>query len=77
MIFKGLIWVMETIYEAAENELFNIEEIQKKLIRLQTMYELEEISREDYEAAKEILMDRLKKAIERNKELEENSTMED
>jgi len=77
MIFKALLWIVETIYKAAEDELYNVENIQKKFIELRTMYELGEIGDEDYNTAKKILMERLEKAIERKKELDNNDGLGD
>ena len=48
--------VGEHVKEEVDKEMYDLEHIQKKLIQLQMMYELEEISEELYEQQEEELL---------------------
>lgn len=48
--------VGEHVKEEVDKEMYDLEHIQKKLIQLQMMYELEEISEEFYEQQEEELL---------------------
>lgn len=65
MIFKLFTWpidavryVGEKVQEELEKELYDLEVIQKKLVRLQMMYEMEDITEEVYEQEEEVLLER-------------------
>ncbi|MGI8315993.1 gas vesicle protein GvpG [Halobacillus mangrovi] len=53
-----IVKVGEHVKEEVDKELYDLEHIQKKLIQLQMMYELEEISEETYQAQEEVLLER-------------------
>ncbi len=59
---KGFMKILEVIHDEAHNELYNPEKIRQELMQLQVKLEMEEISEEEYDAAEEILLDRLDEA---------------
>jgi hypothetical protein len=62
---KGLTWIAQKIAEQAENELYDAGRIRGQLMELELRLDLEEISEEEYLAAEEILLERLKVVQER------------
>ncbi|MBM7095651.1 MULTISPECIES: gas vesicle protein GvpG [Alteribacter] len=65
MIFKLFTWPIDTLVmvgkkvkEEVDKELYDLEHIQQKLIHLQMMLEMEEISEEAYEKQEEELLER-------------------
>ncbi|MYL49220.1 gas vesicle protein GvpG [Halobacillus litoralis] len=66
--------VGEHVKEEVDKEMYDIEHIQKKLIQLQMMYELEEISEEHYEEQEEELLIRYEVAKKLEMEQWENMT---
>ncbi|WP_371933425.1 gas vesicle protein GvpG [Halobacillus litoralis] len=60
--------------EEVDKEMYDLEHIQKKLIQLQMMYELEEISEEHYEEQEEELLIRYEVAKKMEMEQWENMT---
>ncbi|MUV37888.1 hypothetical protein JNUCC1_01694 [Lentibacillus sp. JNUCC-1] len=61
--------VGEKVQEEADQELYDLNTIQRKLVELQTMYELGEVSEQAYEQQEAELMDRYE--IAKQKELEQ------
>lgn len=53
-----IIKVGEHVKEEVDKEMYDLDHIQKKLIQLQMMYELEEISEETYQSQEEVLLER-------------------
>ena len=52
-----IVKIGEKVQEEVEKELYDLEHIQKKLIHLQMMYELEEIDEDSYkQSEKELLI---------------------
>ena len=62
---KGLVWVARKVAEQAEKELYDEGKLRGQLLELELRCELGEISQEEYAAAEEILLERLKIARER------------
>ncbi len=57
--FKGVLWVVRTLAEHAEQELYNEDNIRKDLLRLEQQYELGKIALDDFESAESELLERL------------------
>ncbi|SFE92510.1 gas vesicle protein GvpG [Alteribacillus iranensis] len=75
MIHKLFTWPLDTVLavankvkDEADKELYDIEHIQKKLAHLQMVYEMEEISEEEFESQEEDLLRRYRIAKEREQE---------
>ncbi|MDY0394607.1 gas vesicle protein GvpG [Virgibacillus halophilus] len=66
--------VGEKVQEEADKELYDLNTIQRKLVQLQTMYELDEISGEVYEQQETELMERYEIAKRREMEQWEELT---
>ncbi|SFF67080.1 Gas vesicle protein G [Halobacillus alkaliphilus] len=64
-----IVKVGEHVKEEVDKELYDLEHIQKKLVNLQMMYELDEISEEVYESQEEELLERYE--IAKKMELEQ------
>jgi hypothetical protein len=62
---KGVIWVAEKVAEQAEKELYDEEAVRGQLMELELRYDLGEISEEEYLAAEEALLERLRVIRER------------
>ena len=62
---KGVIWIAEKVNEQAEKELYDEDAVRGKLTELELRYDLGEISEEEYLAAEETLLARLKIIRER------------
>lgn len=61
---KGLMGIVKAIAEMAENELTDESKIKEDLLFLQTLYETDQISEEEYEQKEAELLDRLTAARE-------------
>lgn len=59
---KGFMNILKVIHDEAHNELYNPEKIRQELMQLQVKLEMNEITEEEYDAAEEILLDRLDEA---------------
>ena len=57
--FKGLAWIAEKLRDQAWGELTDRSKIQAELLELQMLYEMEEISEEEYNRKEAALMERL------------------
>ncbi|ASF40484.1 gas vesicle protein GvpG [Halobacillus halophilus] len=53
-----IVKVGEHVKEEVDKEMYDLDHIQKKLVNLQMMYELDEISQDVYEAQEEELLER-------------------
>jgi len=60
--FKGVLWIVETLAAHAEQELYNPDNIQKELMKLEQQYELGEITIEEFESTESELLQRLNQA---------------
>jgi hypothetical protein len=62
---KGVIWIAEKVAEQADREMYDGDKVQGQLIELELRYDLGEISEEEYMAAEEALLERLRVIRER------------
>jgi hypothetical protein len=62
---KGTMWVLEKVHEAAEAQYYDPGAIKRDLVDLERRLEAGEIDEETFEAAEEILLDRLDEAARR------------
>jgi hypothetical protein len=60
--FKGVLWVVKTLAEHAEQELYNEDNIRKDLLGLEQQYELGKITLVEFESAENELLQRLNQA---------------
>jgi Gas vesicle protein G len=65
---KGLVGILKKIAELAEAELTDESKIKEELLLLQTLYETDQISEEEYEKKEAELLERLTMAREREDE---------
>ena len=56
---KGLISIFAKIYEMAEAEFTDEDKIKEELLLLQTLYDSDEISEEEYQEQEDALLERL------------------
>jgi hypothetical protein len=56
---KGLVGILKTIAEVAESEVSNESRIKEDLLLLQTLYEIDEITEEEYQKREDELLERL------------------
>jgi hypothetical protein len=61
---KGLLSIFEKIYEMAQAELTDESKIKEELLRSQTLYEIDEITEEEYQKIEAELLERLTLARE-------------
>ena len=61
---KGLVSIFKKIYEMAQAELTDESKIKEELLRLQTMYEIDQISEEEYQKKEGEVLERLSVARE-------------
>ena len=59
---KGVLWIVKTLAEHAEQELYNEDNIRKDLLRLEQQYELGKITLKEFENAESELLQRLNQA---------------
>jgi hypothetical protein len=62
---KGVVWIAEKVAEQAEQEFFSEDKIRGQLMELELRYDLGEIGKEEYLAAEDILLERLRAARDR------------
>jgi hypothetical protein len=63
--FKGLMWLVETLANHAESELYDESNIRKELVLLEQRLDLGEITEEAFESAETALLERLNEARRR------------
>ena len=63
---KGLIGIFEKIYDMAQAELNDEARIKDDLLRLQTLYEFDQIAEEEFQKKEAELLERLTAAREAN-----------
>jgi hypothetical protein len=56
---KGVLWIVETLAEHADRELYDEDNIRKDLLRLEQQYDLGKITLEEFETAESELLQRL------------------
>jgi hypothetical protein len=56
---KGVVWLGEKLNEVVDKELSDTGRIKEELMRLQLQFELDEISRQEYDQKENELLDRL------------------
>ncbi len=61
---KGLTSIFTKIYEMAQTELTDETKIKEELLQLQTLYEIDEITDEEYQIKEAALLERLTLARE-------------
>ena len=61
---QGMLWLARTIEEQANAELYDQDKILGKLTELELSLDLKQIDLAEYEAAEEVLLQRLKKSRE-------------
>ena len=59
---KGVMWIVQTIAEHAERELYDEANIRTDLLKLEQQYDLGEITIEEFEANEAELLERLNQA---------------
>ena len=59
---KGMLWIVKTIAEHAEQELYDEDNIRKDLLKLEQQYEHGKITLADFESAESELLQRLNQA---------------
>ena len=62
---RGVTWIAEKVAEQADRELFSEEAVRGQLMELELRYDLGEVSEEEYLAAEELLLERLRVIRER------------
>jgi hypothetical protein len=62
---EGVVWITNKLVEQAENELYNEDKLRGQLMELELRFDMGEIGEEEYLAAEEDLLARLKVARER------------
>jgi hypothetical protein len=70
--FKGLFWVFEEITRRAEAELYDVGKLQRELLELRQAFELGDVGQEEYDSREEQLVKRLRIAMERKMEEQED-----
>ena len=60
---KGLMAIFEKVHEMAKQELSDESRIKEELLRTQTLYELDQISEEEYLARETEILKRLDQAV--------------
>lgn len=60
--FNGLMWLVQTLAEHAERELYDEDNIRRDLLKLEQQLELGKIAIEDFESAEAELLERLNEA---------------
>ncbi len=59
---RGMLWIVQTIAEHAERELYDEDNIRKDLLKLEHQYELGKMTLEEFESAESELLQRLNQA---------------
>lgn len=56
---KGLVSIFKKVYEMAQAELTDESKLKEELLRLQTMYEIDQISQQEYQKREAEVLERL------------------
>ena len=62
---KGVVWIAEKVAEQADKELYDEDKVRGQLMELELHFDLGELGEEEYLAAEEVLLARLKVIRER------------
>ena len=62
---KGLLWIAEKIEEQADSQMYNADNVRGELMELELRLDMGEITEEEYMAAEEQLLARLREIRER------------
>jgi hypothetical protein len=65
---RGVVWITERVAEQADKELYGESTIRSQLYELQAAYEWGELSDEEFEAAENELLERLRISVARRRE---------
>ncbi|MBI4606180.1 MAG: gas vesicle protein GvpG [Planctomycetes bacterium] len=68
---KGVMWIGQKFHEVAGADVSDRDALRKKLLEIQLLYEMDEISEEEYELKEREILDLLE-AADRDDELEES-----
>lgn len=60
---KGLMAIFEKVHELVEQELSDESKLKEELLRIQTLYELDQVSEEEYLIKEADILKRLERAI--------------
>lgn len=60
---KGLMAIFEKVHELAKQELSDESKIKEELLRVQTLYEFDQVSEEEYLAREAEILKRLERAV--------------
>lgn len=60
---KGLVAIFEKVHELAEQELSDESKIKEELLRIQTLYELDQVSEEEYLTRETEILKRLERVV--------------
>ena len=62
---KGVMWIAEKVVEQADKEVYDEDKLRGRLMELELRFELGEMAEQEYLAAEELLLARLKVARQR------------
>jgi len=62
---KGVMWIAEKVVEQADKEVYDEDKLRGLLMELELRFELGEMAEQEYLAAEELLLERLKVARQR------------
>ena len=62
---KGVMWIAEKVVEQADKEVYDEDKLRGLLMELELRFELGEMAEQEYLAAEEVLLERLKVARQR------------
>jgi hypothetical protein len=62
---KGVMWIAEKVVEQADKEVYDEDKLRGLLLELELRFELGEMAEQEYLAAEELLLERLKVARQR------------
>jgi hypothetical protein len=65
---KGVMWIAEQVAEQAERELYDPDRVRAKLMELELLYDMGEITEEEYLETEEILLEKMRVIRERERE---------
>jgi hypothetical protein len=63
--FQGVIWIAEKLVEQVDKELYDEDKVRGQLMELELHFDMGEIGEEEYLAAEDVLLARLKVIRER------------
>lgn len=63
---KGLMAIFKEIARIADDELNDVDKIKEELLQVETLFEFDQISEEEYQEREAALLERLNRAREQN-----------